>query len=130
MDARHLLPRYGKHAERVVRAKVGPDGERVAGEVRKDTKIVRMDPGQVPGGAVVRHVLISVAQRRSHTGSLQRLNFISGGYLDRVERARLRRQITHVKTAWPVGRLWPRNSAMTCGPAVIRTSYSPVRPSR
>jgi hypothetical protein len=44
-----------------------------------------MHAGGVEGGAVVRHVVVGVAQRPLHALQLQRLQFVAAGAFDRLQ---------------------------------------------
>jgi hypothetical protein len=46
-DAHHLLARHGEHAERVVVAQIGLDGERKTREVRETVQVAGMQAGGV-----------------------------------------------------------------------------------
>src|SRR5690554_6058995 len=84
MDTHHFLARYRKHVKRVVVPQVLLSSEGKLRYVGQGFEVVRMYAGLLESLAVMRHVLVSMAQRPLHPFKLQRLQFIPARVLDGI----------------------------------------------
>ena len=89
MHARQILARHGEHAERIVRPQVLLAGERELREVIQRPEVIRMHPGAIERGSVMRYVGVGMAQRPGEPLALQRGNLIARRRFDCVEACHL-----------------------------------------
>ncbi len=95
VNAGHLRPRHGKHAERIVVPQVHLGGDGEPGQVCKGVTVVGVHTGGHEGSPVVGHVEVGVPQRPLQALQLQGLDFISRGQLDRLESPRAGLAVLH-----------------------------------
>ena len=123
MDPRHLFAGDGEHAERVIRAQVGFDGEGELRQIGQIFQIIRVDPGGVKAVAIEGDVVIGVAQRPAQALGLQGRDLIPAGDFDRVQCGAIGGEVFH--GGYP-------SSSSKCCPLTWRDSprsKATVRPS-
>ena len=82
MQARDVRARYCEQAEGIMGAEILLDEAGEARKVLERAQIPRMDPGTIEGLAVMRDMLIGVAQGPPQPLELKRAQLLSGGALD------------------------------------------------
>ena len=82
VDAHHLFPGGGEHAEGVVGAQVRLGGKGKQAQVSQGLQVIGMHALVVEGLAVMRHVVVGMAQAPAHTLQLQCLQGLFAGRLD------------------------------------------------
>ncbi len=85
MDAHHLLPRHGEHAEGIVAPQILLGDEGKAPQVLERVHVLGMHPLLVPQLAVEGDMVVGVPQRPFETVELQRLDLVPARHLDRIE---------------------------------------------
>ena len=95
MQAGDPLAGHREHAERVVLPQLGLGGEREAGQVGQLAQVARMRAGVVERAAVVRHVVVRVAQRVAQPVQLQGAQLVHADPLDGIQLVRTRGAVLH-----------------------------------
>ena len=110
VNARHLLPRHGEHAERVIVPEVLLHRERELREIRQRGQIIGVNARRIEARLVMGNVVIGVAQRPFQAVKLKRGDLIAAGDLDRVEIGFRGRQVFHQSSPECCGELCNENS--------------------
>ena len=111
MNARHLLPRHGEHAERVIVPEVLLHRERELREIRQRGQIIGVNARRIEARLVMGNVVIGVAQRPFQAVKLKRRDLITAGDLDRVEIGLRGRQVFHQSSPGCCGELCNESAA-------------------
>ena len=85
MHAHHLTHRRGEHAVGIGLAQIGLRRKGELRQIRELLQVVGVHAGRVELGAIVRYVVVRMAERPFHALQLQRLQFVATGGLDCFE---------------------------------------------